>query len=997
MKIIVKTVFIFLFSGVLMAGQLSESLQNEISTLSKSDKVPVLISMKQAILSTNLNNQLASYKSRADRHQQGIRTLKSVANSSQTDILTQLKQMEVDGLAENVKSHWIINVISADIAVSELETIANLSDVDLISQAPQIKLVEPEESSSKLSSDATSITNNLIMIGADSAKALGYTGEGSVVCSFDTGIEGNHPALYNTWKGHDGDSVAAWFAPLDMVDTIDQAQFPHVYYAYQVGQQNVYHGTHVMGIIVGYDDGLDKQVGVAPGARWISAGVINLLGVSIIDAFEWAADPDGNPNTFNDVPDVINHSWGIDGIGCHDYFWEMIDNTEALGIVNIFAGGNFGPSDASMANPANRAFDSLDCFAVGNLKNIDTIYTSSSRGPSDCDGISIKPNVVAPGFNIESAFSANDYALKSGTSMAAPHVSGAVAILREVAPNATVREIKEALLAGCYGLTDTSGFIPNYTFGYGLINIPASIEYLKGLVSQGDPDVRLYSFDYAFADPGENISACVILKNFGGIVNSLYAKLTNGNAGLEISTDSLYFGTVNTGDTVCSTINFNAHISESVSYGDILTVTFELTGQGNYSGIFKLFIKVGENPQPGFYTHTNDTLRFTVSNFGQYGFNYSSFYPLGYDGFRFGDTNVNYLYEASLMIGTDSEHVSDGAKTILEEPDNDFAIAPLGDLIVKIPGNTADQETFSIFNDSRAENPIGLEITQKTYSWNDFPDNGFVIMEYDIKNTTDTTINDIFTGLYFDWDIGNWEDSGDVNIEHDYGYIFKSPDSILIMYDPPPTEPPFFYWKQIPGIYRGIGVVNEEGIYSHTLLTSFPNAKDLDMTEFEKFAALTKGTYDISYWNYDLFQVVSTGPFTLAPGQSDTAVFVVTGAEYTDDFLANVIQAKNKYYSTTDVEIVDDLILPKDFYLAQNYPNPFNPSTNISFAINKKANVVLSVYNLLGEKVSELANGELPAGTYHITWNGTDSRGKQVASGIYFYRLSTSHESLTKK
>ncbi len=498
MRLIRNLIFILLMGSSLLAGQLSTSLEKEIAGMPQSDKVSVLISFKQTLLSAELNEQLDNYKSKADRHQQGISSLKSIANSSQSGILNQLNQMSQNGLAENIKSHWIINVVSADITISELDKIAKLFDVDQVFQLPQIKLIEPDEAPTKLTSEANSITNNLVMIGADSAKALGYDGSGVVVCSFDTGVEGNHPALYNSWKGHDGDSASAWF---DQIDSIGYANFPHVYYPYQVGNTGVYHGTHTMGIIVGHDDGLVKQVGVAPGAKWISAGVINLLGASIIDAFEWASDPDGNPNTISDVPDVINHSWGIDGIGCHEYFWEMIDNTEALGIVNIFACGNDGTSGAaSIANPANRAFDSLDCFAVGNMANDSTINGFSSLGPSDCDGISVKPNVVAPGVLIESSYYADGYASKSGTSMAAPHVSGAVAILRQVAPNATVSQIKEALLAGCYGLTDDSGFSPNHTFGWGLINIPASIEYLEDLVSQGEPDVRLYSFGYAFAD-----------------------------------------------------------------------------------------------------------------------------------------------------------------------------------------------------------------------------------------------------------------------------------------------------------------------------------------------------------------------------------------------------------------------------------------------------------------------------------------------------------------
>jgi hypothetical protein len=85
------------------------------------------------------------------------------------------------------------------------------------------------------------------------------------------------------------------------------------------------------------------------------------------------------------------------------------------------------------------------------------------------------------------------------------------------------------------------------------------------------------------------------------------------------------------------------------------------------------------------------------------------------------------------------------------------------------------------------------------------------------------------------------------------------------------------------------------------------------------------------------------------------------------------------------------------FDLAQNYPNPFNPATNIRFSIPGSSRVRLSVYNLLGQKVAELVNENLQAGIHTVTWNGTNQNGKQVSSGIYFYRLETEQEKLQKK
>jgi hypothetical protein len=92
--------------------------------------------------------------------------------------------------------------------------------------------------------------------------------------------------------------------------------------------------------------------------------------------------------------------------------------------------------------------------------------------------------------------------------------------------------------------------------------------------------------------------------------------------------------------------------------------------------------------------------------------------------------------------------------------------------------------------------------------------------------------------------------------------------------------------------------------------------------------------------------------------------------------------------------------LPTDFTLDQNYPNPFNPETTIEFAVGVGSafkSTKLVIYNLLGEKVNTLVDGPLAAGKYSFKWRGDDSGGRQVASGVYFYRLTIGDLAQTKK
>ena len=89
--------------------------------------------------------------------------------------------------------------------------------------------------------------------------------------------------------------------------------------------------------------------------------------------------------------------------------------------------------------------------------------------------------------------------------------------------------------------------------------------------------------------------------------------------------------------------------------------------------------------------------------------------------------------------------------------------------------------------------------------------------------------------------------------------------------------------------------------------------------------------------------------------------------------------------------------LPNRFGLKQNYPNPFNPTTEIAFTLDQTADVNLSIYNMLGQKVRTLTNGSKNAGTHTLRWNGLDEMGQNVSTGIYLYRLTSGSKSITKK
>ncbi len=115
----------------------------------------------------------------------------------------------------------------------------------------------------------------------------------------------------------------------------------------------------------------------------------------------------------------------------------------------------------------------------------------------------------------------------------------------------------------------------------------------------------------------------------------------------------------------------------------------------------------------------------------------------------------------------------------------------------------------------------------------------------------------------------------------------------------------------------------------------------------------------------------------------------------TEDQIEYLFLMEGPNGGTVDVE--EEISAPLEFALQANYPNPFNPSTTISYSLDQTQDVALEVYDLLGHKIATLASGVQAAGQHQVQWNGTDDKGKTVASGLYVYRLSSENRVKTRK
>jgi serine protease AprX len=367
-----------------------------------------------------------------------VQALKAKAATTQGPLQAFLQSRGVG----NLRELWAINGIAVTVPAFLVELIAQFPGVatirpDALATAPAVTMgaAAPPEW-------------NLTAVRAPDLWSLGLDGTGIVVANMDTGVDAGHPDLAGKWRG----GANSWYDP-------------HGQHATPYDPNG--HGTQTMAIMVGGSAG-GTSIGMAPSARWIAVKMYNDAGLAIYSdihlSFQWLLDPDGNPAT-PDAPDVVNASWGLLGTAgqCLTEFNADIQVLKTAGIAVVFAAGNDGPGASTSLSPANNP----SSFSVGAVDSALAVAQFSARGPSACDA-GIFPKVTAPGVNINTADLSFGgfpfYAWVSGTSYAAPHVAGAVALLLGAAPTATVGDIEAALTQGARDL-GIAGADNGYGFG----------------------------------------------------------------------------------------------------------------------------------------------------------------------------------------------------------------------------------------------------------------------------------------------------------------------------------------------------------------------------------------------------------------------------------------------------------------------------------------------------------------------------------------------------
>ncbi|MFW5707425.1 MAG: S8/S53 family peptidase [Bacteroidota bacterium] len=728
-----------------------------------------------------------------------------------------------------------------------------------------------------------------------------------VIAIIDTGIDLLHPDLVNDIAYNYHDSI-------DGEDS-DNDGYVDNFHGWDLGENNNNpqwdvnaHGVHVSGIAAASTNNGTGMAGIGFNSRLLPVKVSDADG-RLVRAYEgiiYAADQGAH---------VINCSWG--GTISPGQFGQDIINYAVLNrdaVVIASAGNNDNEVRVFPASYGN-------AMSVAGTDINDYKWDGSSYGTNI--------DLAAPGANIFSTWP-NGYIASNGTSMAAPIVAGAAALLRSHFPEYNALQIAAQLKV----TTDIIDTIPaNAAYaellGTGRLNI------YRALTETNHPYLLFSGLEhstehYQLYSPGETFELGAEFINLLAPTNSITAILSSQSEYVEILNNQSVLGEVGHMENVNNFEDpFLIRISENIPASHEITFTISFinggsafAGRQNFTITFNL----------DYLDFQANQILTTINSKGNIGFNYPN-YNQGV-GFLYGSANQNrtLIKCAGFIAGVSTSRVVDNIYGPVEDSFSNafFSLenariiedSELGDIVVK-----------GSFTDSLAENfDIGIKVDYTLYSFSSTPLDKFLILEYDIINISGENQPGFYAGFFADWalqDVRNHR--GAFDPDNQLGYAFSAAG----------------------GNFTGIQLLSHSNLKHYAFDNQgFGGSMRINngFTSFQKYTAMKSNRDNSGFFDKDndISTLLSTGPFNLQPNDTLRVAFALLAGDHLNDLQASAQLAllvfNGEYTSSEEFTGADPFALSV-------HPNPFTSNLVVAYALPVAEKTEISVYDMSARKI----------------------------------------------
>ncbi len=666
---------------------------------------------------------------------------------------------------------------------------------------------------------------------------------------------------------------------------------------------------------------------------------------------------------------IINCSWG--GTGGGSYGQTIIDYaTINKNCLVVASAGNSNLDEKNYPGSFNYV------LSVGATNSTSDSKATFSTFNYDVD-------ISTPGNNIYTTLYNNSYGNMSGTSMSSPITAGGAGLVQSKFNYTNALQIGQRLKQTSDNHYTTG---PNIT-GPGNTGSAYQNKLGKGRMNLQRALTDPVAPSVVFANSvvvDHNDNAIVIGDSLfitGDFINYL-APTTNLTASITAVVGGAYVSSIDNNTNLgvlntLATINNNTDpFKFKINAGtpDNAKITFQVTlYDGTYTD--KYFIEVIVNVD--YINIAINDVATTITSKGKIGYNLDG----QLQGLGFTYLGTNLLYEGAFMVGTSSSAVSDcfrGATAGSADADFQTSIKAYKTL----PSVFSEFDVHGQFNDMPASPTQNLLVTHNAYAWSTAGNRKYVIVEYIMKNTGTTALNNLYAGIAADWDIDastSGANKSDYHAATKMGYVYSTAAG---------------------GIFAGIKLLTNTApavCYNIDNLAGGGGGVDVnDAVDYygtgDKYTTLSTNRYQAgaaSSTGVDVIEVMSSGPFTINTGDSVKVAFALIAGDDLTDIVKSADSAQVHY---TPPIVTGINTITKSEINALVYPNPATNDLNFIINTSKSENIDIILVNTLGQTVKHLVRNNLTVG-----YNQINTDISQLPIGTYFYQIKTDDKILKGK